>query len=109
MAVESPSQGKGASVAQSPVLYWLAVVLVILGLLNVTPAIPGWDGLWKTITGYSDFKIRRFSTEWLYPIVFAWMMLIVALAHSIWQSFRDSSKVKRGLSLIHISEPTRPY
>ena len=100
MAVESPSQGKGASVAQSPVVYWLAVVLVILGLLNVTPAIPGWDGLWKTITGYSDFKIRRFPTEWLYPIVFAWMMLIVALAHSIWQYFRGSSKVKRGFGLL---------
>ena len=100
MAVESPSQGKGASVAQSPVVYWLAVVLVILGLLNVTPAIPGWDGLWKTITGYSDFKIRRFPTEWLYPIVFAWMMLIVALAHSIWQYFKGSSKVKRGFGLL---------
>ena len=100
MTAESPSQGKSTGVAQSPVVYWLAVGLVILGLLNVTPAIPGWDGLWKTITGYSDFKIRRFPTEWLYPIVFAWMMLIVALAHSIWQSFKDSSKVKRGFGLL---------
>ena len=45
MAVESPSRGKGASVAQSPFVYWLAVSLVIVGLLNVTPAIPGWDDL----------------------------------------------------------------
>ena len=97
-----PGKGSGASkgAARGSVVYWLAVSLVIVGLLNVTPSIPGWDGLWKTITGASNFKIRRFPTEWLYPIVFVWMMLIVALAHSIWRSFRQSGKAKRRFGLL---------
>ena len=81
------------------IVYWLAVALVILGLLNVTPAIPGWDGLWKSITGIEYFKIRRFPTEWLYPILFLWMMVIVTLKHSIWRTWNDSSALKRRLGL----------
>ena len=72
---------------------------MIVGLLNVTPAIPGWDGLWQTMTGLDQFKIRRFPTEYLYPILFVWMMVIVALAHSIWRSFKDSGKIKRRFGL----------
>ena len=52
------------------VMYWLALFFVIVGLINVTPAIPGWDELWKTITGLDNIKVRRFPTEWLYPVVF---------------------------------------
>ena len=72
---------------------------MIVGLLNVTPAIPGWDRLWQTMTGLEQFKIRRFPTEYLYPILFVWMMVIVALAHSIWRSFKDSGKIKRRFGL----------
>ena len=99
MKSDKPSSEKANGVKRSSVVYWLAISLVIVGLLNVTPAIPGWDGLWKTATGLDFFKIRRFPTEWLYPIVFTWMMLIVALAHSIWRSFRHSGKAKRGFGL----------
>ena len=80
-------------------LYWLALFFVLVGLLNVSPSIPGWDELWKTITGWDRFKIRRFPTEWLYPIVFFWMMLIVALKHSIWHALSDSGRVRRSLGL----------
>ena len=65
-------------------VYILALLLVLLGLVNVTPAIPGWDNLWKDLTGNEFFRIRRFPTEWLFPITFFWMMLIVALKHSMW-------------------------
>ena len=51
------------------------------------------------MTGLDQFKIRRFPTEYLYPILFVWMMVIVALAHSIWRSFKDSGKIKRRFGL----------
>ena len=82
-----------------PVVYWLGVTLVIVGLINVTPAIPGWDGLWRSATGLDFFKIRRFPTEWLYPIVFVWMMIIVALSHSIWHAWREKSVLRRRFGL----------
>lgn len=82
-----------------PVVYWLGVTLVIVGLINVTPAIPGWDGLWRSATGLDFFKIRRFPTEWLYPIVFVWMMIIVALSHSIWRAWREKSVLRRRFGL----------
>ena len=56
------------------------IVCDYAGLLNVTPAIPGWDQLFKTLVGHDDFKIRRFPTEWLYPLLFFVMMLVVTLA-----------------------------
>ena len=99
MKSDNSSSEQANGVKRSSFVYWLAISLVFVGLLNVTPAIPGWDGLWKTATGLDFFKIRRFPTEWLYPIVFTWMMLIVALAHSIWRSLRHSGKAKRGFGL----------
>ena len=81
-------------------VFVLALALVFIGLLNVTPAIPGWDQLWKTITGAGAFKIRRFPTEWLYPIVFCWMMVIVALKHSMWRSWTDRSPIRRRIGLL---------
>ena len=75
-------------------------MFVFVGLLNVTPAIPGWDQLFKVATGDANFKIRRFPTEWLYPILFIWMMVIVALTHSIWRTWRDQSVLQRRLGLL---------
>ena len=80
-------------------VYALALLLVLLGLVNVTPAIPGWDDLWKNLTGNEFFKVRRFSTEWLFPITFFWMMLIVALKHSMWRDWKEHSPIKRKLGL----------
>ena len=93
-SINAPAAGSGQSPGR--MVFWCALVLVIVGLLNVTPAIPGWDQLWKSVTGYDGFKIRRFHTEWLYPIAFLWMMLIVVLKHSIWRSWQARSQ---GLSL----------
>ena len=86
--------------AGGPVVYWLAVALVMIGLLNVTPAIPGWDDLWRSVTGVPYFKVRRFPTELLYPILFVWMMVIVTLTHSIWRSWSDSSVLRRRAGLL---------
>ena len=80
-------------------VYILALLLVLLGLVNVTPAIPGWDNLWKDLTGNDFFRIRRFPTEWLFPITFFWMMLIVALKKSMWRSWTDKSTTVRRFGL----------
>ena len=79
--------------------YWLGLFLVVVGLLNVTPAIPGWDELWRFLTGAEFFKIRRFPTEWLFPIIFFWMMAIVALKHSIWRSWTGKAPIVRRFGL----------
>lgn len=81
-------------------VYVLALLLVLMGLVNVTPAIPGWDDLWKSLTGNEFFKVRRFSTEWLFPITFFWMMLVVALKHSMWRSWADKATGTRRLGLL---------
>ncbi|MEM6465398.1 MAG: TRAP transporter fused permease subunit [Pseudomonadota bacterium] len=91
-----------AQSARSPVdrlVFPLALALVLVGLVNVTPSIPGWDDLWKDITGNDFFRIRRFPTEWLYPIAFFWMLLIVALKHSMWRSWADKSRTRRQFGL----------
>ncbi len=81
-------------------VYTVALSFVLIGLLNVTPAIPGWDQLGKDITGWSNFKVRRFPTEWFYPLVFFAMMLIVALKHSIWRSWAQYGATRRALGLL---------
>ena len=81
-------------------VYLLALLLVIVGLVNVTPTIPGWDGLWQGLSGNKFFKVRRFPTEWLYPIVFLWMMIIVALKHSMWRSWVEKKPFIRRFGLL---------
>ena len=63
-------------------VYWLGLLFVVIGLINVTPAIPGWDDFWKYLTGNDFFRVRRFPTEWFYPLVFFWMMLITIPAQT---------------------------
>ncbi|MGB2160390.1 MAG: TRAP transporter large permease subunit, partial [Candidatus Puniceispirillaceae bacterium] len=54
---------------------------------------------WKSVTGIDYFKIRRFPTEWLYPILFVWMMVIVTLTHSIWRTWADKPTLQRSFGL----------
>ncbi|MEL7344868.1 MAG: TRAP transporter fused permease subunit [Pseudomonadota bacterium] len=99
MAEQGNIKETSGSTAERAV-YWLGLLLVLVGLLNVTPAIPGWDSLWQTITGDEFFKIRRYPTEWLYPILFVWMMLIVALRHSMWRAWAAASTARRAFGLV---------
>ena len=77
-------------------VYFLALTFVALGILNSTPLIPGWDELWRGITGIEKLKIRTFPTEWFYPIIFSLMMLLVALQHSMWRSWKGTRKAAFG-------------
>ena len=78
-------------------VYVLAVIFVAVGILNSTPLIPGWDEMWRGLTGWDSLKTRSFPTEWFYPIVFLLMMLIVALKHSMWREWRGSRRAGLGL------------
>ena len=99
MSIQNIPQEQSNSAVER-LIYWLGLLLVLIGMLNVTPTIPGWDEIWKSLTGLDTFKIRRFSTEWLYPIVFTWMMLIVALKHSMWRSWADKTPIRRRFGLL---------
>ena len=80
-------------------LYALSLGMVIIGLLNSTPGIPGYDDLAASLWGQSGVKFRKFPFEWFYPFFFALMMLIVALKHSMWRDWKDRSPARRGFGL----------
>ena len=72
-------------------LYVLSVGMVLIGLANATPGIPGYDAWAASVLGSEGAQFRRFPFEWFYPIFFALMMLIVALKHSVWRHWRNRS------------------
>lgn len=73
-------------------LYVIALIFVGIGLVNSMPSIPGWETMWREVTGIEKLKVRAFATEWFYPIVFFIMMLIVALKHSMWRAWKGTSR-----------------
>jgi len=81
------------------VLYGLSVIMVLIGLLNSTPGIPGYDNLVAGLFGSDNATLRKFPFEWFYPLFFALMMLIVALKHSMWRSWKDKSPLRRKFGL----------
>ncbi len=77
-------------------LYLIALVFVAIGLVNSMPSIPGWEDMWRSVTGLEKLKVRAFATEWFYPITFFIMMLIVALKHSMWRAWKGTSRAGFG-------------
>ncbi len=73
------------------ILYVLSLVMVLIGLVNSTPGIPGYDALAASIAGEDGAQFRKFPFEWFYPFFFALMMLIVVLRHSVWRGWKDRS------------------
>jgi TRAP transporter 4TM/12TM fusion protein len=86
--------------ANGPLLYWLSVALVIIGLLNSIPGIPGFDDGLIAITGYDWFALRKFPREWFFPGVLALMMVIVALKHSFFNAWAQASTGRRLFGLL---------
>ncbi len=82
------------------IVYWLALALVIVGLLNSMPGIPGLDNAATELSGWRDFTLRKYPYEYFYPLVFAVMMIIVALKHSLWRDFANHSPGKRRMGLL---------
>ncbi|MEO1550690.1 MAG: TRAP transporter fused permease subunit [Pseudomonadota bacterium] len=84
-----------------PLLYGLSVGMVLIGLINATPGIPGYDDFIASLTGMDGAKARKFPFEWFYPLFFVLMMVIVAVKHSLWRDWADRGALRRrfGLSL----------
>lgn len=76
-------------------MFWLALGIVFAGLLNAMPGLPGLDAAVQNVTGWDWFKIRRFPTEWFYPVAFAAMMVCVVLRNSAWKAWQDEPHLKR--------------
>lgn len=99
MANSTPSNEQKPDLGQK-LLYCLALLLVIVGLLNAMPGIPGLDDMFSGMFGYENFSIRKYPYEFFYPIAFGAMMIIVALKHSLWRDFADRSPIKRRFGLL---------
>jgi len=80
-------------------LYVLSVAMVLIGLLNSTPGIPGWDAFAAQLTGQPGAQFRKFAFEWFYPLFFSVMMIIVVLKHSMWREWEAKSPGRRWFGL----------
>ena len=67
----------------------LALILVIVGMINTMPEIPGLQDLARDLTGRPFFRISGFPPEYFYPPVFLLMMVIVALDASVYRAWRE--------------------
>jgi len=81
------------------IAYVLGLILVVIGMLNTLPSIPGLQGVMDNITGVDGFVFRRFSYEYLFPIAFVIMMATVAMNHSQWRSSVGRSPARRAFGL----------
>jgi len=100
MSTEASAPSQQTDLGQKFV-YWLALTLVIVGLLNAMPGIPGVDTAFSGLFGFANFSIRKYPYEYFYPIAFSAMMIIVALKYSLWRDLAESSITKRGACRHH--------
>ena len=98
MVIKSPG-GEQQPDKGEKLVYWLALLLVVVGLLNAMPGIPGVDSAFSGLFGFKDFTIRKYPYEIFYPLAFAVMMIIVALKHSLWRELANSTPIRRKLGL----------
>ena len=77
----------------------IAFFLVLIGMLNTIPAIPGLEELIWGITGNDRIVFRKFSYEYFFPLTFFIMMVVVSLNHSFWRDNKNKGRLKRFLSL----------
>ncbi len=98
MATEAPARTQQTDLGEK-LVYWLALLLVIVGLLNAMPGIPGVDNAFAGLFGYANFTIRKYPYEYFYPIAFSIMMIVVALKYSLWRDLANSSIARRRLGL----------
>lgn len=66
----------------------LAFILVIVGMVNTMPEIPGLQDWAREVTGLRFFRVSGFPPEFLYPPLFVLMMVIVALDASVFRAWR---------------------
>ncbi|SMY09427.1 TRAP transporter permease [Flavimaricola marinus] len=78
----------------------LALILVLAGMLNTMPEIPGLQDFARDLTGQKFFRVSNFPTEFFYPPVFLLMMVIVALDASVYRDWKESRPERAWLGLL---------
>lgn len=73
----------------------LGFLLVVLGMINAMPSLPGLDAWVQEVTGRPDIVIRKFSYEYFYPITFVLMLAIVALSSSFFRASAGHARAVR--------------
>ncbi|MEL0437213.1 TRAP transporter permease [Phycobacter sp. K97] len=68
----------------------LAFALVLVGMINTMPEIPGLQDWAREVTGRPFFRVSGFPPEVFFPPVFLLMMLIVALDASVYRAWKES-------------------
>ncbi|MEP5153810.1 TRAP transporter fused permease subunit [Planktotalea sp.] len=68
----------------------LGFLLVVVGMLNTMPEIPGLQDFARAITGQPFLRVSGFPPEFFYPPVFLLMMVIVALDSSVYLAWKVS-------------------
>lgn len=76
----------------------LGFILVLIGMFNTLPTMPGLDQ-WVTNTFGDGVVIRRFSFEYLAPLCFVIMMSIVALDQSMARKYKYEGRAKYAFGL----------
>lgn len=80
--ISKPSRAFGQKVS-----IVLALILVVVGMLNTMPEIPGLQDWARDMTARPFFRISGFPTEYFFPPVFFLMMLIVVLDASVYRAW----------------------
>jgi hypothetical protein len=73
--------------------------MVIIGADQHDPRHSGYDDLAETLTGFRAQHSANSLLSGFIPRFFALMMLIVALKHSMWRSWAESSRWRRRFGL----------
>jgi len=78
----------------------LAFLLVIAGMVNTLPEIPGLQDWAREVTGRPFFRISGFPPQFFYPPVFLLMMVIVALDASVYRVWKTERPQLSWLGLL---------
>ncbi len=82
------------------VAFGLALFLVVAGLINTMPEIPGLQHLAREITGQKFFRVSDFPVQYFFPVFFVVMMIVVALDASLWREWRKTRPRQAWLGLL---------
>ena len=93
---ESPAHKSGSQ----RIAFWLSLALVLVGLVNTLPEIPGLQDWARGVTGRPFFRISGFPPEYFYPPIFFVMMLIVALDASVYRRWKTQGRPNAWVGLI---------
>tara|TARA_B110000211_G_scaffold41388_1_gene42968 strand:+ start:1120 stop:3447 length:2328 start_codon:yes stop_codon:yes gene_type:complete len=75
----------------------IGLLLVLVGMVNNIPSIPGLESMIGEIFRTDSVLIRKFPYEWLHPIAFIMMMLVTVLKHSFFRDAKTTAGKRIGI------------